>query len=274
MNRYKQAVTFCVFLLTATVTITIKSATTESINEFIDTLWPEDGDLYPCYPIPTRENIFLPKDMVVTDDTIEIIETSMCDVQKKLPTFLKPHYDGRYHLPSSARRALLTENPVDDLYEHAFAGNVLACAILITRSANVNHQSMRHLNNTALHAACNSPMDNYNTIHFLLMHGALADLTNSTGDTPLHIACERGHHATTKVLLLHKAALNIRNNHYKDTPLHTACRHGHCALVARLLKHKADTTVVDRVGHTALDLAIAHGHKLIIDLFRAHRTTE
>lgn len=80
------------------------------------------------------------------------------------------------------------------------------------------------------------------------------------GFSPLHWAARSGH-LEIAVLLLdpkRKASINYQNK-LLDTPLHLAAWGGHVAVVSLLLQHHANTTIKNKDGQTALQLAkVAH----------------
>jgi ankyrin repeat protein len=63
--------------------------------------------------------------------------------------------------------------------------------------------------------------------------------------------------------LLQKDAFDQINDkiQYGETPLHRAAHNGHREIVKFLLDHGADTTLTNRDGETALDLAESDGIK-------------
>ena len=73
-------------------------------------------------------------------------------------------------------------------------------------------------------------------------------------DTPLHIACNRGHMATVQALIDAKAKVNSTNA-YRNTPLHEASSRGHTATVQALIDAGADVTLKNEQNETALDIA-------------------
>ncbi len=78
------------------------------------------------------------------------------------------------------------------------------------------------------------------------------------GKTPLHLACEYGHWAVVDFLLRSKAT------HLPDskgmTPLHYAARYGHHKILARLASEDIDFNVCNLAQETALHLAASHGY--------------
>lgn len=103
-----------------------------------------------------------------------------------------------------------------------------------------------------------------------------------SGDTPLHLASEKGYVSIVELLLTHGARVDMRNSRvhirsdlismgehrevWRETPLHLAAREGHVNVVLMLLHAGADITAkiskgnIEGNGPTALHLAIAGGH--------------
>ena len=75
-----------------------------------------------------------------------------------------------------------------------------------------------------------------------------ADTSSKFGEdeeTPLHVACWKGHLDAVRALLLVKADVEARD---KDgwTPLHYACHEGHIEIVQTLLQVGADLDAKDK----------------------------
>ena len=79
-----------------------------------------------------------------------------------------------------------------------------------------------------------------------------------TGETPLHVAAEKGHVEVVKLLLEHGANPNARDM-YGVTPLHLAARKGHVEITKLLLEHGADPNAKEKLGgETPLYWAVVH----------------
>jgi ankyrin repeat protein len=76
--------------------------------------------------------------------------------------------------------------------------------------------------------------NNLPEVERLLSVGADVNAKDHYGDTPLHMACYRGHVQVFQALREHGADIELKNN-YGRTPLHCACRLGHLAVVTELL---------------------------------------
>jgi ankyrin repeat protein len=66
------------------------------------------------------------------------------------------------------------------------------------------------------------------------------DKKDSLSRTPLYWAASSGHEAVVKLLLEHKADVNVKGGWYGRTALYRAASNGHEAVVKLLLEHKAD----------------------------------
>lgn len=76
-------------------------------------------------------------------------------------------------------------------------------------------------------------------ITVLLSAGAVLEVRDSAGDSPLSEACLRGALLCVRTLLSHGAKPNVKNSQGK-TPLHHAARIGAVPIVEALLLHKAE----------------------------------
>ena len=78
--------------------------------------------------------------------------------------------------------------------------------------------------------------------------------------TPLHLASERGHLKTSRMLIEHGAGVMAQNKDRK-TPLHLASRAGQVEVAGVLIEHGADVTAQNKDGKTPLHLAVTSGKK-------------
>ena len=88
------------------------------------------------------------------------------------------------------------------------------------------------------------------------------------GYTQLHKACDRYRGDVTEVLSLvyvrgHK--INVQNNN-GDTPLHLACSKGHSGIVETLMLAGADETITNDEGKTPAQVAESEGHSELLKL--------
>ena len=93
---------------------------------------------------------------------------------------------------------------------------------------------------------------------FVEKHSKSADVhavESSSGRSALHKAAFWGHDLTIK-FLVNTCKLDVNAQDYNgDTALHDAARFGHIEVVKQLLAGKTDTTIRNKAGKTALDLA-------------------
>jgi ankyrin repeat protein len=107
-------------------------------------------------------------------------------------------------------------------------------------------------------------------VKLLLDHGALPDLANFNGDTPLMAAVGKGwinaptrgafyteEQALQVYALLRAAGANVNaRTHFNETPLHSAALRGWNEIVKRLVADGAELDAADRNGLTPLDFAM------------------
>lgn len=85
------------------------------------------------------------------------------------------------------------------------------------------------------------------------------DMRDKEGNTPLHLACDKGDLEEVKNLIEKGADVNAQNNPMgfedgwgKSTPLHIACSGVNIEIVELLLKNRAEVNVGDESGDTPL----------------------
>lgn len=117
---------------------------------------------------------------------------------------------------------------------------------------------------TPLHTACLK--GNTAIAKLLLQHKAAVDVADSDGLLPLHVAALTGNPDLVTLLLDYGAAMNAAMPATGDTPLHIAASWGRTAAVRQLLERVAATTTKNRKGHTPLDAARSNHHAAIADL--------
>ena len=102
-------------------------------------------------------------------------------------------------------------------------------------------------------------------VRILLDHGAIPDLPNSLGGTPLMAAAGEGYDEVVQLLL--RGGANVRTqfggNGY--TALHFACVAGRAGAAEALLRAGCDHRAVDKAGLTGEGLARAAGHTAVAD---------
>jgi hypothetical protein len=111
-------------------------------------------------------------------------------------------------------------------------------------------------------------------VQILLARGAPVDHLDNMGRTTLHLAAQNGNPAMVRLLINHKADVNVRSRIRPETPLTLAAQGGHTDVVERLLAAGADPDAVDHFGRTALIYAENAGRKDIVAMLRAHGASE
>jgi ankyrin repeat protein len=108
---------------------------------------------------------------------------------------------------------------------------------------------------------------NLEIAHLLLERGAFADEMNNDGETPLLQAVWRLDREMVTVLLVQgHANINGRADRLGETALHAAVRLGDAAMVRLLLQHKADINLTDKAGFTPLLNAAEAGFMSIVEI--------
>ena len=93
------------------------------------------------------------------------------------------------------------------------------------------------------------------------------------GNTPLHIACEKGHFEIVKILTNHPQCNIEAENYHKERPLHKACQSGNVDIVQHLVVEKGcdvNTAEVNWVNNTPLHRACEKGHFEIVKILTNH----
>lgn len=89
-------------------------------------------------------------------------------------------------------------------------------------------------------------------------------LSNIFNVTPLHLASKLGHYTIAKMLIQHRAKIDVRASKYDSSPLHEAVRGEHNTLVGLLVANKADMNITDSWRSTPLHLAASKGQDAIV----------
>ena len=89
--------------------------------------------------------------------------------------------------------------------------------------------------------------------------------------TPLDFVCQYGHDDILELLLQHNVNINEKN-YQAETPLYIACEKGHESIVERLLKqNNIDVNITNKKGATPLHIACNKGHESIVALLLQHK---
>lgn len=103
-------------------------------------------------------------------------------------------------------------------------------------------------------------------VQTLLSAGAEIDACDANGSTSLHTAANTGKYEAAKRLLDAGADPEVRENQQGLKPIHFAAMMGHDAVVAALLEAHADKNALDGEGSSALMYAADGGHTAVVRL--------
>lgn len=125
---------------------------------------------------------------------------------------------------------------------------------------------------TLLHCAVEE--DSYNTVEYLLKVGAIVNVVNKNGYTPLHYAARKGFSDIVDLLLQNSSNPNYRTND-GETPLHLACcceyiEYTNETVVQLLIEAGANVHIRDNYGQTPLHLAAYYGNSEVVELLLKH----
>lgn len=98
----------------------------------------------------------------------------------------------------------------------------------------------------------------------LINSGACVDATNTAGICSLYIAAKRGHSKVVAALLEAGADMNMRTRSMGLNALHAAAQNGHVLAVERLLKKGANIDTQSTAGETPIVLAAMAGHASVV----------
>ncbi len=142
------------------------------------------------------------------------------------------------------------------LHFAAAEGSLLATNLLLSLpDSNINCTDDK--NNTSLHYA--AEYGHEETIEALLAQGALNNLPNKKGMTPLYLSFLNDHDKAAQLLL--KAGVNSNELINGKTMLHLATQYGHQHVVKKLLASGASAKIALADGTTPLQIATKNGHE-------------
>ena len=147
-------------------------------------------------------------------------------------------------------KKMVIEDASDVLYNAVLENCVaLVQALLQFQSEKVNMKYSSHgSRETPLHAACRKGY--CDMIEVLLENGADVQAVDSSGDAPIHIACQisRFHFQSVKV------NMKYSSHGSEETPLHAACRNGYCDMIEVLLKNGANVQAANSSGDAPIHI--------------------
>ncbi|BBO89306.1 ankyrin repeat domain-containing protein [Desulfosarcina ovata] len=126
----------------------------------------------------------------------------------------------------------------------------------------VNISQMNENGETPLHIA--AERGNLNIAIALITAGANVNSTDNTNRTPLFIAVNNEYIDLIKLLIVKNANVNKSLNN-GNSPLHNACIHGNILIVKLLLSNGANLNSKNSEGHTPLFLAEKHENYDVVD---------
>src|SRR5207253_3191961 len=142
------------------------------------------------------------------------------------------------------------------LLSSAMADNDIVTGQLILKGASTNITNTS--GETLLHVAA---QHNAGKVMDLLLQGGdcLVDATDLTSHTALQHAAFLGHVRPIELLCRADADINYKVSH-APTALYMACENGHAGAVTMLLKYKADFTITNQEKVTPAQIALFQGH--------------
>lgn len=146
-------------------------------------------------------------------------------------------------------------------------GHISVAELLLKNKSQVNVPSGSE-NNIPLTLACWK--GHCEVVKLLLEYGSDIEHRNKAGCTPLMLAAREGHFKTTALLLSHCAQVNIPSGSNDDTPLTLACWKGHKNVLLLLLQSKSNIDHQTKTGCTPLMEATREGHKDVAEILLNH----
>ena len=117
-----------------------------------------------------------------------------------------------------------------------------------------------------------STLDSYDEIELkikeFIRSGTDVNYKDLEGETPLHLASEKGYVTVVKILIDKRADVDIKDK-WGRNPLHYASKIGHLDIVKILIDRGVDINVKDKWDRTALHYVSERGHldtvKLLVE---------
>jgi ankyrin repeat protein len=173
---------------------------------------------------------------------------------------------------------LLDEDPTllergNDLWETPLVvaakhGQLGVVRLLVQMGANINAQ-VPFWGRTALHYAAGAGHEE--VVAFLLEKGAQASKRDDNNETPLMLACEKGHMGVVRMLVTHTGAQGLEDRDIEGrTPLWYAGGEGHGEVVVFLLGKGAQASTSDNHNVTPLRSACDKGHLDMVRMLVQH----
>ena len=151
---------------------------------------------------------------------------------------------------------------ITPIYLAVASSNMEMVEFLISEQVNVNSITAEGL--TPLYT---SVVNDDKIIENLLIGGG-ADLQSEVGYTPLHAVAGKGVTGMAEFWLKKGAKINSNINPTGDTPLHNAVAAKKIEMIKFLIRNGADTTFMNRLGQTPIDLAKKNGYPEVAKMIR------
>jgi len=151
---------------------------------------------------------------------------------------------------------------------HSFKGHTDTTKSPIAEGKVINARNIH--GQTPLHLAAEK--GNCDVVQLLLESGAEENaVAADSGCTSLHYAASLGHVDLCELLVRYGADSDVQNSRL-ETPLHLAVARGHTEVVALLLKYNARLDIRDKNGMTPLQQAETIKKSEIVTLIKQHLT--
>jgi ankyrin repeat protein len=134
------------------------------------------------------------------------------------------------------------------LIQAAILGHLETVQALLASKADINKQNRTGA--SALFTACVEDMPEI--VQELILRGALVDVADGDGYTPLMMSCNE---KIVTMLLDHKADINKQNSK-GESALHAACYHGKLDIAQLLINRGAEVNIRSSEGHTPLSYTV------------------
>ncbi|CAL4910186.1 unnamed protein product [Urochloa decumbens] len=199
----------------------------------------------------------------------QVPENSDGDVDRAVADLLAAAFDGDIpRARKSAKKLVKAGKGVDEavaavgdpeskrhgpLHLAAAAGKVEMCKLLIKDfHANVDATDVQGATPLVFAVQGTGSTD---VVSLLLSHGADANMGDTGGIVPLHIAAERGFYEVAELLLSDGAEVDpICEN--SGAPIHIAAKHGHAEVLELLLQNEADSDRFSPTFNTPLVVSL------------------
>ncbi|XP_045602948.1 E3 ubiquitin-protein ligase MIB2 isoform X3 [Procambarus clarkii] len=219
-----------------------------------------DGDLR--VNVEGKTWTFNPQCVTIAPRSAEYNNTMRANERQEHPS--ESAGGGNGPLASLLHQLLDTEQDssvVDQLVREAAQGHTQAVSHLLAKHP--DKVDGRSTGKTCLQVACHQ--GHMDIVRLLLDHKASLDIADDDGDLALHYAAFGNQPEIMELLLRKNASINVVNKG-RCSALHVAVNKQHAACVKVLLKYNCDVNVQDSYGDTALHDAIGKDSIEILEL--------